>query len=670
MLGIFVLMLIIISLAAATGYALFSMQISVDSLGASRSNTMKMDRIALQIANNLKPVGDTQVLYAPLGKVDTDVAAYMMVPDWITRDSNTPWGVPYSYCPYTPEGFSLSGNNSTVVQGGGNSYAVQTQSANSLNAGTRDYVVSSPNPPVTGEGIVGFLVSPLHNKSTVPNCSSISLSDGGYRVSEGTVRPIVTKYSEAYSFNKPGDIIRYVSPDGTGFQDGLSEANAMPFEDLLEMWDEELPRSIIVYLTDGEYTLFDDDGDVPVEIGFFQSHEDRNSHNKYVNLIGLGDNREDVHVKLNAQKVKTNVNISFENFYMEPTQEVKDLPWIDSTIANHRQVFSGKKGQNIDIVFDNMKLWGLPQAGYANIMLDDMESYYTSNANSSLYVLFSSDGGGDYVINESQIDIHSPDGNTHLSPGNPEMCANSTLDIEDSIINMDAGNSLNSFQSICMMDRIRFTNSDFTLYHNNSTVFSGSEAIQLKAKNVKVSNVNSVNGDFLLEGNDVSEMASNVLLHNISSNVALTIQNANDITLSGDIAVANAINFSNVTAIIKTDNITLSSGGFLLTNNSHITAFLPSNGIAVDRNNVNSPVFQIQSQSTLELNATRNVMPDPYQAIIQINNLPAAAKVFNLPEINGFSQGEIIVGFNQPDAFIVGVQYGTITEEGMSGRDF
>src|SRR3546814_4015116 len=49
--------------------------------------------------SNLRTVGSDGVSYAPMGAL---VDGMTVVPAWVSVDAGTPWGTPYSYCPFAP----------------------------------------------------------------------------------------------------------------------------------------------------------------------------------------------------------------------------------------------------------------------------------------------------------------------------------------------------------------------------------------------------------------------------------------------------------------------------------------------------------------------------------------------------------------------------------------
>src|SRR3546814_15473786 len=89
-----------------------------------RRNSARLDITGKLVEANLRTVGSDGVSYAPMGAL---VDGMTVVPAWVSVDAGTPWGTPYSYCPFAPPTGSGGSVAATVSQGNGGSSGVEVE---------------------------------------------------------------------------------------------------------------------------------------------------------------------------------------------------------------------------------------------------------------------------------------------------------------------------------------------------------------------------------------------------------------------------------------------------------------------------------------------------------------------------------------------------------------
>lgn len=189
MVSLFIIMIVTLSLVSAAGYSIITFLKANETTTMVLRNTSRLELTAKLVEANLRTVGAGGAYHAPMGAV---IGGLTVVPPWVSADASTPWGQPYSYCPYAPQSAAGGGAPATIYTAGG-SYAVQAL-ARSVEGVPRDYVsggatasASVPGLGAAGNDILALIISPTYGASAMPDCSSVTYNSGSFRVPGGSV---------------------------------------------------------------------------------------------------------------------------------------------------------------------------------------------------------------------------------------------------------------------------------------------------------------------------------------------------------------------------------------------------------------------------------------------------------------------------------------------------
>lgn len=256
MIGFYVIMIAVLTLAGAVGYTILSTVQTTNALSLAERNASRLELTANALRQVI--VADAEGrLIVPMGvpSVSGDPISRTALPDWVSGESATPWGVRYGYCPYALN--AGSGDPATVY--GGATYPVSVTSGSSdpvVYGAARDYVVSGTRAANaldvgTPPRVLAFLISPSNNGEAVPACESVYWDGRAWLVSgavTGSVRAITADAMADTLSQAPRQLRRHVRQGSTG--DGLTSGSPAGLEAVLREWAALKPHRLTVVLQD------------------------------------------------------------------------------------------------------------------------------------------------------------------------------------------------------------------------------------------------------------------------------------------------------------------------------------------------------------------------------------------------------------------------------------
>lgn len=284
MFGLFITIIIVITLVASVGYAIFTLQKSSDIASITQRNVVRMETMVTLIRASSRPTVAGGAVRLPVGD---EIVVYdggpsrTVPPALIVGDDRTPWGARYGYCPAAiVDGASDQAPGASVedeVLGGGAGYVIGVKTV--AGAG---YVVTADAPAVSPVGstlpaspVLGFIVSPSPNQFELPLCGEIIYRDGAYLIGAadidedgvpdgaptvgGTVAAIPLGVSSLDFAAADMDPTLYVSVDAPANRTGTSADEAMRLSEAVEYWKTSTPRTLVLKLANGEYDVSDID---------------------------------------------------------------------------------------------------------------------------------------------------------------------------------------------------------------------------------------------------------------------------------------------------------------------------------------------------------------------------------------------------------------------------
>lgn len=260
MIGFYVIMIAVLTLAGAVGYTILSTVQTTNALSLAERNASRLELTANALRQVI--VADAEGrLIVPMGvpSVSGDPISRTALPDWVSGESATPWGVRYGYCPYALD--AGSGDPATVY--GGATYPVSVTSGSSdpvVYGAARDYVVSGtrvPNPLDVGTPpmVLALLISPSNNGVPVPACENVYWDGRAWLVTgpvTGSVRAITADAMADTLSQAPRQLRRHVRQGGT--EDGLTADSPTSLDAVLREWAALKPHrlTVVLHQDDGE----------------------------------------------------------------------------------------------------------------------------------------------------------------------------------------------------------------------------------------------------------------------------------------------------------------------------------------------------------------------------------------------------------------------------------
>lgn len=326
MVGIFIVILMVISLTAVAGYSIISLQKAADTITLAERNVARMDYVATMIRASSRPLVAGGSVRAPMG--DALENGRTGLPRALVGDDRNPWGVRYGYCPQAiGEPLEPGTPSLEVVHGGadygvgliefaGNRYVVEDEDTDPIE------VLDESVPP---SDVLGFIVSPPPHKVDLPRCDEIIFRDGTFLIGGadgssptvgGTVLaiPVATSSLALMAFDL--DPALYVALTETGTATGIDPSNAMSLESAVAYWQASRPQSLWFRMADGEY-------DIGAGLAFISPEG-----NRFVRLVdatpGVGTGV--VLTSSSPTKVQFGIDADLENVSFSPAITTQVLP--------------------------------------------------------------------------------------------------------------------------------------------------------------------------------------------------------------------------------------------------------------------------------------------------------------------------------------------------------
>lgn len=261
MIAVLIVVILIIAILGAVVYSGMTAMSTIESSSLTQQNIAQGEKLVQLIENHLRVVDDTNELRAPMGQRYDTVASdgWTTVPAWITTHYNNASGIPFLYCPFSVNTPSVA-TNSTVYDGD-NSAAYNVVTVNNEASEFEDYVVASDINVGNSGNLLFVLATPIGSKTTMPNCTDLSYSDGVYTL-PGTRVWAVTK-EMAGNVSEAAQKVVHVAPDGaaslsTSDGSGSSFDNPMTLNSALSLFKARPVARIKVKLGAGTYTVNND----------------------------------------------------------------------------------------------------------------------------------------------------------------------------------------------------------------------------------------------------------------------------------------------------------------------------------------------------------------------------------------------------------------------------
>ena len=256
MIGFYVIMIAVLAMSAAVGYTIFTSVQTTNALSLAERNAARLEMTAsalrqVVIANAegglFVPMGVPSIAGVPTSRT--------ALPDWISGEAITPWGIRYAYCPYAP--VTASGGSAATVYGGA-SYAVTVNDDPVVYGASRDYVFSGTRAPKIGidvaptPQVLAFLISPSNNAATAPSCDGVYWDGRAWLTSgavTGSVRAVTLDALADSLSQAPRQLRRHVEQGGTG--SGLTANDPSNLLQVIAEWRYLRPHRLTVSMQDG-----------------------------------------------------------------------------------------------------------------------------------------------------------------------------------------------------------------------------------------------------------------------------------------------------------------------------------------------------------------------------------------------------------------------------------
>jgi len=245
MLNIFIIISFVGAIVVSIIFAGVTFMQGVQSTLDAQITRQRLLDVATQIQSHGRIVGGYFAL--PQGANGNSPYAYNQVPSWITGNAAASAnGVPFEYCPYATT--NNGGTSGTVTMGdGATTYSVKyTNSAATI---SQNYVTDNNGTTVPVSGAVGLLVAAAPNRYTVPNCSSVTTSNGYPVVTGGIAVAVQNNYSNKMLVpTAMTDMRFYVSTAATGDGSGRDTSNYITLTKALNIISTIQPASTMIIL--------------------------------------------------------------------------------------------------------------------------------------------------------------------------------------------------------------------------------------------------------------------------------------------------------------------------------------------------------------------------------------------------------------------------------------
>jgi hypothetical protein len=263
--GFYVIMIAVLAMSAAVGYTIFTSVQTTNALSLAERNAARLEMTAsalrqVVIANAegglFVPMGVPSIAGVPTSRT--------ALPDWISGEAITPWGIRYAYCPYAP--VTASGGPGATVYGG-SSYTVTTNPPDLdpvVYGAARDYVVSGARPAngldaANAPEVLAFLISPSNNAALAPSCDGVYWDGRAWLTSgpvTGSVRALTLDALADSLSQAPRQLRRHVEQGATG--SGLTASDPAGLLQVLTEWRYLRPHRLTV-------SMQDDGGEIVIE---------------------------------------------------------------------------------------------------------------------------------------------------------------------------------------------------------------------------------------------------------------------------------------------------------------------------------------------------------------------------------------------------------------------
>jgi hypothetical protein len=255
--GFYVIMIAVLAMSAAVGYTIFTSVQTTNALSLAERNAARLEMTAsalrqVVIANAegglFVPMGVPSIAGVPTSRT--------ALPDWISGEAITPWGIRYAYCPYAP--VTASGGPGATVYGG-SSYTVTTNPPDLdpvVYGAARDYVVSGARPAngldaANAPEVLAFLISPSNNAALAPSCDGVYWDGRAWLTSgpvTGSVRALTLDALADSLSQAPRQLRRHVEQGATG--SGLTASDPAGLLQVLTEWRYLRPHRLTVSMQD------------------------------------------------------------------------------------------------------------------------------------------------------------------------------------------------------------------------------------------------------------------------------------------------------------------------------------------------------------------------------------------------------------------------------------
>lgn len=358
MIAIVAFAIVAVVMAGLASYTVYSTVRSTETLTLVQRNVAQMDGLVATLKSNIRRVTTayggvySEALFIPAPDVDNPATPFTsFIPSWIASNARTPWGASYGYCAYAakPLGDPLSSgtastplsyNTTAGIRSAGTHLLTAPDGAVRLYVASGERISNSQDDP-EAPAVLGFVISPVPNSSTLPSCDAVAWKGGVFRVSgptPGTVVAIVNDVLTWTSVPVPTEMKRYVADGGAG--DGGSPSAQTSLSAVLSEWKLVKPAQATLFLNSGNHTLSGSDFDL-VSAGGLAGHQLR--------IVGSGPGATTiVNAAASASALSFESDLSIENVSLGPKVALNPQPGarLRATSSNLRYVYS----QSADVV--------------------------------------------------------------------------------------------------------------------------------------------------------------------------------------------------------------------------------------------------------------------------------------------------------------------------------
>ncbi|WP_415912648.1 hypothetical protein [Neptuniibacter sp. QD37_11] len=244
MIYLMILGVFIIGMAGFAGYTLLSITDVTRKTVKTADEHLILDQWENLITQNTIRHGPNQYLSPPLGEdyvvdegLPTEDIVAQKLPSYLNANVKNAWGHPLVYCPYG-EVTTLSANGTVQLN------ATETYDIETIAQSGRDYVWKSDVPvdvSAQSKGVIAFIMSPMPNTSTIPDCSNVIYNGERFKDSTGAaVVRAITKENSTGLTSGGVEVVDFHS------EYGLTD----PLNNALNSWDSAQYDRVYVKLTD------------------------------------------------------------------------------------------------------------------------------------------------------------------------------------------------------------------------------------------------------------------------------------------------------------------------------------------------------------------------------------------------------------------------------------